>query len=106
MFLCPARDPLAMAPGPRATALDLLAPPARTTGAPGGQGLARPSPGQREPDLGVTAGPRGAGHHGRPACALERVGNSSPAWDRARASASWPDVGRAPASAGDDDARL
>jgi hypothetical protein len=51
-LLRPARDPPAMAPGPGAASLDLLAPTSWATSAYGGHSLCRPSPGQREPDLG------------------------------------------------------
>ena len=105
-FLRPARDPPAMAPGPGATALDLLAPTAGTTGDLCGHGFGRPSFGPREPDLGLPAGPWGAGQDGRQARALERVGGPRPARDRARTSPIWADMARVPAIPGDDDARL
>ena len=51
--------------GPGATALGPPAPTARPPRPPDRHGLGRAPPGPREPDLGLSARPRGAGHDGR-----------------------------------------
>ena len=86
--------------------MDLLAPTARTTGDSSGHGLFGPSSGKREPDLGLSADPGGAGHDGRSARPFERVGNPSPAWHRTHSSSIGPNLGGVLASAGGDNAGL
>ena len=53
-LLRPVRDPPRLAPRFGGTAMDALAPAVGPTGAGGGHCLNGPSPGQREPDLGIS----------------------------------------------------
>ncbi len=101
-ILRPARNPVALASRTGGTEMDLLARTAWTTADSSGHGLFRPSSGQREPDLGISLNPRGAGHDGRSARSFERVGNPTPTWHRTCSSPIGPNLGGVPANADND----
>ena len=105
-LLCQAGDPPAMASRFGATEVDLSASTARTAGYSSGHGLPGSSSGKREPDLGLSADPGGAGHDGSSARPFERVGDPPPPRHRTIAEALWPDLVRVPAGPSDDHAGL